>query len=203
MTQPLAAALLLAAFAAQADDLLLAPGRSVTLLDAADPSMRVVITAPRDAPLNLSALLRVDPKEGMHSVVTRIQLQQARGLTANADGSVSLGGSAPQSPATRASVLEGGVLVYDKGHYTVHPVKPAASAAAAPTPGPAGPSGRAQISKPGTTREQAERDLRQCQAYADGAAARFLTSSHKSTMYNMAMASCLRGFGYQIRSPAG
>ena len=199
MARSLLTLLLCAAFASRADDLLLAPGRSVTLLDAADPTTSVVITAPPNAPLNLSALLSVDPKEGMRSVVTRIQLQQARGLTANPDGSISLGGAPWPGPASRATVLEGGVLVYSAGKYTVYPAKPAA----APAGTPPEPSGRAQIYKPGTTREQAGRDMRQCQAYADGAAAHFFTAAHKSAMYNMAMASCLRGFGYEIRSPAG
>lgn len=196
---PLVTLLLCAAFTSNADDLLLAPGKSVTLLDAADPTTSVVITAPPNAPLNLSTLLNADPKESMRSVVTRIQLQQARGLTANPDGSISLGGAAQPGAAARATVLEGGVLVYNAGRYTVYP----ATQAAAPAGAPAGPAGRAQISKPGTTREQAGRDMRQCQAYADGAAAHFFTAAHKNAMYNMAMASCLRGFGYEIRSPAG
>ena len=200
MARFLFALLLCPAFPAPADDLVLAPGRSITLLDAADPTARVLITAPPDAPLNLSALLSTDPKEGMRSVVTRMQLQQARGIAVNADGSLWLSGAALPGPAQRAVVLEGGVLIYDAGKYTLHAARPAAGKPAL-VPGPAG--GRVQITKAGTTREQAERDLRQCRAYAEGAAAHFLTPAYKSATYNMALATCLRGFGYGIRSPAG
>jgi hypothetical protein len=186
---------------AAADDLVLAPGKSVTLLDAADPTVRVVITAPPNAPLNLSAILPTDPKEGMRSVVTRLQLSQARLLAANADGSVSLVGPGLPGPAQRTEMLEGGVLVYNEGKYTVYPAAKPAAASVAPAPRPV--DGGPQITKTGTTREQAERDLRQCRAYADGAAAHFLTAASKSAMHNMAMASCLRGFGYEIHAPGG
>jgi hypothetical protein len=193
---------MLAPLGASGEDLLLAPGRSVTLLDAANPMTRVVITAPPNAPLDLSALLGNDPKEGIHSIVTRIQLHQARGITANADGTFSLSRGAPPAPSPKATVLEGGVIVYDAGRYTVHAARPAD--AAAPAPRPAAPaSGQVQISKPGVARERAERDLRQCRVYAESASAQFVTASHRSAMYNMAMASCLRAFGYDLRSSGG
>jgi hypothetical protein len=60
-----------------AQDILLAPGRSITILDAADPSVRVVLSAPKNAPLNLSAILVTDPKESVYSIVTRLQLNGA------------------------------------------------------------------------------------------------------------------------------
>src|SRR6266850_7902294 len=112
-------ALLLSA-SALADDLLLAPGRSITILDAADPSVRVVISAPPDAPLNLSTLLVTDPKESVYSIVTRMQLNPASGLSMNADGSLALSPAAV-TPAQSANMLQGGVLVFSAGKYTLYP----------------------------------------------------------------------------------
>ena len=184
--------------AALAGELLLAPGKSITILDAEDPSVRVVITAPANAPLDLTALLTTTPGESVRSVVTRIQLRQARDLVANADGSLSLSRAPLPSPAQGATMLEGGVLVHQAGKYVLHSSRPATAWQGAPPRNPAGE--RLQISKPGTSNDQAQRDLRQCRAYAEAAAAGFLTSVHKASMYNIAMNSCLRGFGYEIRA---
>ena len=46
---------------ALADELWLAPGKSVTLFDAADPAVRLLITAPANAPLDLAPLLDLKP----------------------------------------------------------------------------------------------------------------------------------------------
>lgn len=208
MARLLGALVLCLASVAAADDLVLAPGKSITLLDAADPTVRVRITAPPNAPLNLTALLPTDPKEGVRSMVTRMQLPQAGLLAVNPDGSVTISGAALPGPKQRAVVLEGGVLVYAAGKYTVYPAeantaRPATPAAQTVAPAAAPTGAGLQISKAGSTREQAERDLRQCRAYADGTAAQFLTSASKSAMHNIAMAACLRSFGYDIRGPGG
>jgi hypothetical protein len=61
---------------------------------------------------------------------------------------------------------------------------------------------RTPISKLGATSAQASRDIQQCRTYAERAAAQILNASAKVTAYNNAMQSCLRSFGYTIRSPA-
>ena len=53
-------------------ELWLAPGKSVTIFDATDPSVRLVITAPPDAPLDLGALLELKPDESVHSIATTL-----------------------------------------------------------------------------------------------------------------------------------
>jgi hypothetical protein len=196
---------LLLSASALADDLLLAPGKSITILDAADPSVRVVITAPPDAPLNLSTLLVTDPKESVYSIVTRMQLDPASGLSMNADGSLALSPAAVP-PAQSANMLQGGVLVFSAGKYTLHPAAEpappqATPAAAAPSPGEPGPA-RLLISKPGVGKDQAERDIAQCRGYAESASAQFIRRSEKAAMYNMAMRGCLKGFGYEVHTPA-
>jgi len=184
-----------------AQEILLAPGKSITILDAADPSVRVVLSAPKNAPLNLSAILVTDPKESVYSIVTRLQLNGAGALARNADGSMALSGPAA-TPTANGTVLQGGVLVYSGGKYVYHalsqPTAPAAPQAARAAPG----GGRLLISKPGVGREQAERDIAQCRRYAEGAAAQFLRNADKVTMYNSAMRSCLESFGYQIHAPS-
>ena len=182
-----------------AQEILLAPGKSITILDAADPSVRVVLSAPKNAPLNLSAILVTDPKESVYSIVTRLQLNGAGGLARNADGSMSLSGPAA-TPTANGTMLQGGVLVYAGGKYVYHP---AAQPAAAPPAARAAPgSGRMLISKPGVAKAQAERDIAQCRRYAEGAAAQFLRNADKVMMYNSAMRSCLESFGYQIHAPS-
>lgn len=184
-----------------AQEILLAPGKSITILDAADPSVRVVLSAPKDAPLNLSAILVTDPKESVYSIVTRLQLNGAGGLARNADGSMALSGPAA-TPTAKGTVLQGGVLVYAGGKYVYHPVAQPAAPAAPPAARAEPGGGRMLISKPGVGKAQAERDIAQCRRYAEGAAAQFLRSTDKVMMYNNAMRSCLESFGYQIHAPS-
>ena len=194
-----AAGVALAAPAA-ADGLWLAPGKSVTIFDAADPSVRLVVTALPQAPLDLSALLELKPGESVHSIATHVQLRRAGALTAAQDGTLALD-SRSASPPPAEQMLEGGVLVREGAQWRFHPADPAPAATAAPaadfTSGQ-----RTLISKAGVTSAQAQRDIQQCRSYAEQAAAQFLRSSEKVAAYNSAMHSCLRGFGYTIHSPA-
>src|SRR5919204_3334680 len=180
-----------------AAELWLAPGKSVTIFDAADPSVRLVITAPANAPLDLAPLLDLKPGESVHSIATRVQMRSAGAITIGADGSVALN---PISAPARAGapMLEGGVLVREATQWRLHATDPApAPASAAQFPS----SQRTLISKPGATSAQAQRDIQQCRAYAERAAAQFLSSAAKVAAYNNAMQSCLRSFGYTIHAP--
>lgn len=184
---------------AVADGLWLAPGKSVTIFDAADPSVRLVVTALPQAPLDLSALLELKPGESVHSLATYVQLRRAAALTATQDGSLALDARSASPPAV-GQMLEGGVLVREGAQWRFHPADPAPAAKA-----PAvdfSSSQRTLISKAGATSAQAQRDIQQCRSYAEQAAAQFLRSAEKVTAYNSAMHSCLRGFGYTIHSPA-
>jgi len=196
---PIAASVALAAPAA-ADGLWLAPGKSVTIFDAADPSVRLVVTALPQAPLDLSALLELKPGESVHSLATHVQLRRAGALTATQDGSLALD-SRSASPPPAGQMLEGGVLVREGAQWRFHPADPAPAKVAAPAVDFTS-SQRTLISKAGVTSAQAQRDIQQCRSYAEQAAAQFLRSSEKVATYNSAMHSCLRGFGYTIHSPA-
>jgi hypothetical protein len=192
-----AAGVALAASAAAAE-LWLAPGKSVTIFDAADPTVRLVITAPATAPLDLAPLLDLKPDESVHSIATRVQMRSASAITIGADGAVALG--PPSAPGrAAAAMLEGGVLVREGGQWRLHAADPAP--VATPAAGFVS-SQRTLISKPGATSAQAQRDIQQCRTYAERAAAQLLNSSAKVTAYNNAMQSCLRSFGYTIHSPA-
>jgi hypothetical protein len=193
----------LAAGACEAQTLLLAPGKTLVILDAADPRVRVVLQAPPQAPLDLGAVLVTGPHDSVYSIVTRIQTKAASGMKQEADGSISLSETA-SAPGKGATVLQGGVLVFADGKFAYHP-----GAAPAPPQGaePASPTsalggGRLLISRPGADKAQAERDIAQCRRYAEAAAAQFLRSADKVEMYNGAMYACLKGFGYAIHSPA-
>ena len=180
-------------------DLWLAPGKSVTIFDATDPSVRLVISAPPDAPLDLGALLELKPDESVHSIATRLQLRGASAMTRGTDGGVALSG--PAGAAQRSGpMLESGVLVREAGKWTYHRSEAAVAAQTAPAP-PAG-NQKTLISKPGATHQQAQRDIEQCRAYAERSAAQFLRSAEKSSAYNSAMHACLRSFGYTIQAPA-
>ena len=194
-----AAGVALAAPAA-ADGLWLAPGKSVTIFDAADPSVRLVVTALPQAPLDLSALLELKPGESVHSIATHVQLRRAGALTAAQDGTLALD-SRSASPPPAEQMLEGGVLVREGAQWRFHPADPVPVAKAAPAADFTS-SQRTLISKAGVTSAQAQRDIQQCRSYAEQAAAQFLRSSEKVAAYNSAMHSCLRGFGYTIHSPA-
>lgn len=111
------ACLLACATALQAGDgLVLAPGKTITLLDAANSAVRIVLTAPDDAVLDVGALL--DASSPL-SIVTGLQAGKAARLVENADGSVSI--AAVPSLPSEAKVLDGGVLVFDAGVVTLHP----------------------------------------------------------------------------------
>ena len=196
----MAAGVVLAAPAA-ADGLWLAPGKSVTIFDAADPSVRLVVTALPQAPLDLSALLELKPGESVHSIATHVQLRRAGALTATQDGTLALD-SRGASPPSGGQMLEGGVLVREGAQWRFHPADPAPAARTAAPAVDFTSSQRTLISKAGATSAQAQRDIQQCRSYAEHAAAQFLRSSEKVTAYNSAMHSCLRGFGYTIHSPA-
>jgi len=172
---------------AAADELWLAPGK-----------VRLVITAPADAPLNLAPLLDLKPDESVHSIATRVQVRSASAITTGADGAIALG---PASAPARAgaAMLQGGVLVREGGQWRLHAADPAP--VATPAAGFAS-SQRTLISKPGATSAQAQRDIQQCRTYAERVAAQLLNSSAKVTAHNNAMQSCLRSFGYTIHSPA-
>ena len=75
---------------AVAGELWLAPGKSVTIFDGADPAVRLVITAPADAPLDLAPLLDLKPGESVHSIATRVQMRSAGAITIGAQPQASL-----------------------------------------------------------------------------------------------------------------
>ena len=105
--------------AVHAEPLVLAPGKSVTIVDAADTTVRVVITAPADEALDLDALFAAaGPTGGVHSLATHRQVKSAGALVRNADGSLSLGASS--NPAVlSAKPIEGGVIVFGGGRYAL------------------------------------------------------------------------------------
>src|SRR5437868_3560079 len=108
-----AAGLAMAAPAA-ATELWLAPGKSVTIFDAADPAVRLVITAPANAPLDLAPLLDLKADESVQSIATRVQLRSASTISIGADGALSLNqGAAPARSA--AHMPRAGVLGTDAG----------------------------------------------------------------------------------------
>jgi hypothetical protein len=179
-------------------ELWLAAGRSVTIFDAADPAVRLVITAPPNAPLDLASLLSLNADESVQSIATRVQLHGASAISIGTDGALSLN---PASAPARigAPLLQGGVLVREAGQWRLHAADPAP--VATPTVGVAS-SERTLISKPGATSAQAQRDIQQCRTYAERAAQQLLSASAKVSAYNNAMQSCLRSFGYTIHQPA-
>ncbi len=188
-----------------AQGLFLAPGKTLTILDATDPTVRVVLKAPAEAPLDLGSILVAGPQESVYAIVTRIQVSAASGLSREADGSVALSGTARAVPGS-GNTLQGGVLVFSGGKFVYHPTQagPAVQARApnarAADVAPVG--GRLLISKPGVGRAQADRDIAQCRRYAEQAAAPFLRATDRVAMYNASMHSCLESFGYQIHAPA-
>lgn len=196
-------ALILGALAqgALAAELILAPGASVTILDAADPSLRIVMTAPASSVLDLSELLSLKPEESVRSIVTRFQAGYAGGMTRNSDGSITLGPSAAAPGRKPTPGLAGGVLIRNGEQWTLHPGSPTTQASAPPAanPAPAAPPARREIFKAGVTREQAERDIAQCRALAEKSVAPLSTPNERVTAYNAAMISCLQSFGYEIR----
>ena len=163
--------------------------------------MRVLLQAPPQAPLDLAAVLVTGPDDSVYSIVTRIQMKAAAEMTRQADGSISLS-EAARAPGGAATVLQGGVLVFANGKFVYHPGAAPAPPSRADAPPLSAGGGRLLISKPGADKAQAERDIAHCRRYAEGAAAQFLRSADKVEMYNGAMYSCLKGFGYRIHAPA-
>jgi hypothetical protein len=186
------------AMATPAAELWLAPGKSVTIFDAADPAVRLIITAPPNAPLDLAPLLSLTADESVQSIATRVQLRGASAISIGADGALSLN---PATAPTRsgAPLLQGGVLVREAGQWRLHAADPAPIATATVD---ASSSQRTLISKPGATSAQAQHDIQQCRSYAERAALQLLSASAKVSAYNNAMQSCLRSFGYTIHTPA-
>lgn len=193
--------LALAAGLCRAQGLYLAPGKTLVILDAADPRVRVLLQAPPQAPLDLAAVLVTGPGDSVHSIVTRIQMKAAAGMARQADGSISLSEAAP-APLGGATLLQGGALVFANGRFVYHAgAAPASSAQGAP-PTAVGMGGRLLISRPGVDKVLAEHDIAQCRRYAEASAAQFLRSADKVEAYNGSMYGCLKGLGYQIHAPA-
>ena len=113
---------LLPLYAGAADRFVVAPGKSVTLVNAADPSMRVVLTAPADRPLDVSALIGGMRASELHSLAARTPAQ-ANAIVRNADGSVSLGTKAATAPSV--PMLQNGVIVVDGAAVSHYPEAPA------------------------------------------------------------------------------
>jgi hypothetical protein len=181
-------------------ELVLAPGASVTILDAADPSVRIVMTAPLNGTLDLSELLSLKPEESVRSIVTRFQANYAGALARNADGSLTLA-PAPTQARQPTAGLAGGVLIRNGEQWQLRPGTtplPAVSTAA-PKPAAAPPPGQRTIFKAGVTREQAEDDIGQCRQLSDKAVTSLMSPAERTSTYNAAMFSCLRSFGYEIR----
>jgi len=180
-------------------ELVLAPGASVTILDAVDPSVRIVMTAPPNTTLDLSELLALKPEESVRSIVTRFQSSHAAGrLTRNADGTITLAPSAPAQGRQPTPGLAGGVLIRNGDQWLLQP-----GAAPVPPPHPtppqAAPSGQRQIYKAGVTREQAEHDIAQCRQISEKSVTTLMSPAERASTFNASMFSCLRGFGYEIR----
>lgn len=180
-------------------ELVLAPGASVTILDAADPTVRIVMTAPPDTTFDLTELLSLKPEESVRSIVTRFQGSQAAGgMTRNADGSITLAPSSPAQGRPPTPGLAGGVLIRNGEQWMLQPgAAPAASANQAPAP--AAPSGKRSVYKAGVTREQAEHDIAQCRQLSEKSVSSLMSPAERTSTFNAAMFSCLRSFGYEIR----
>ena len=118
---PALAALLHPAMVA-AEPLILAPGKSVAVIDAEDPSIRVILTAPANRPLNVGALLAA--KGGVYALAIRMQVPAADTIVRNADGTLSLGASAATVPS--GAMLQNGVIVVDRGTIAHHAEAPVA-----------------------------------------------------------------------------
>lgn len=190
---------LLIAHEVLAVDLILAPGASVTILDAEDPTVRIVMTAPPNTPLDLSDLLALKPQESVRSIVTRFQASYAGSMSRNPDGSITLGPSGPAQARPPTPGLAGGVLVRSGEQWMLHPGTQQQAPAQAPKPAPAPQGTQRQIYKAGVTREQAERDIAECRKLSEKSVNSLMSSADKATAYNNAMYSCLRSFGYEIR----
>ena len=184
---------------ASAVELILAPGASVTILDAEDPTVRIVMTAPPNTPLDLSELLTLKPEESVRSIVTRFQASYAGSMARNPDGSITLGPSGPVQSRAPTPGLAGGVLVRNGEKWMLRPGEPQAAAQPPKPPPPAQQGSQRQIYKAGVTREQAERDIAECRKVSEKATSPLMSAVDKANTFNNAMYSCLRSFGYEIR----
>jgi len=180
-------------------ELILPPGASVTILDAEDPTVRIVMTAPPNTPLDLSELLNLKPEESVRSIVTRFQASYAGSMSRNADGSITLGPSGSMQTREPTPGLAGGVLVRNGDKWMLHPGEQQQAPAEAPKPAPAQQGSQRQIYKAGVTREQAERDIAECRKVSEKASSPLMSAPDKANAFNNAMYSCLRSFGYEIR----
>ncbi len=178
-------------------ELVLPPAASVTILDAADPTVRIVMTAPPNTTLDLTELLSLKPEESVRSIVTRFQSKQAGAMARNADGSITLAPTAPAQGRPATPGLAGGVLIRNGEQWMLQPGATAAAPAGS-TPAPA-PSGQRQIYKAGITREQAEQDIAKCRQISEKSVTSLMSPAERTSTFNAAMFSCLRSFGYEIR----
>jgi len=178
-------------------ELVLPPAASVTILDAADPTVRIVMTAPPNTTLDLTELLSLKPEESVRSIVTRFQSKQAGAMARNADGSITLAPTAPAQGRPATPGLAGGVLIRN-GEQWMLQAGATAAAPASPAPAPA-PSGQRSIYKAGVTREQAEHDIGQCRQISEKSVTSLMSPAERTSAFNAAMFSCLRSFGYEIR----
>ena len=144
------AVLLAGCVAAHAEDrsanqVLLAPGASMTFSDAANPGINVVVTAPADSYLNLSRLAAASEKHGIYAITTTVQVKAAGAIVSNADGSLSLRPASEQSifvpkdaaPAPGRITLEGGTALLNRGQVFIHSDRVVNSGAQVPAARPA------------------------------------------------------------------
>jgi len=193
----------LAASAGAADAPVLAAGKSLTVLDLADPFVRLVITAPANSPVDLSPLLKMKAGDSVRSIPTRLQVNPAARLTRNADGSISIGAGSPPAPG---QVLNGGVLVFNAGRWAYHPdagpvaAPRAATGAPLPQGTPVFSVGEVTVWKRGRSPEDARRDVQQCREFAERSALELGRPADRASMYNANVIDCLRSFGYEMQA---
>jgi len=199
MRSATALVLLLLAGMVAAAELVLPPAGSVTIVDAADPAVRIVITAPPNAPLDLTPLLSIKPGESVYSIVTSLQSQQSSGMRMNDDGSVSLSGPAASPRRLPTPGLAGGVLIRQGANWHLRPGTPPAAGTEG-APAAAAQSPKATIFKPGATKDEAERDIVLCRARAEEAATQHLRPADRVQAYNSTMYACIRALGYEVRT---
>lgn len=114
-------ALLAALFAAPAHaQVVLAPGKSVVVVDAADQTVQVVLTASSDEPLDLTAFFNsVDPKDGVLGLATRRHVSAAATLVQATDGSLALGPKPPAPISAAAMAIESGIVALHQGQFVL------------------------------------------------------------------------------------
>lgn len=133
-----AAGLLASMSAAHASDLMLAPGTSITIIDAQRPEQRIVISAPPGSALNLTRLMATAADSGISSLAIASQINSANRLRVESDGTISLM-APPEEPQGGTAAPAGGAILFDRGQFTVH-ANPEAALAAVPQPDLRAPS---------------------------------------------------------------